>query len=108
MSKIEVKTVYISLKYQQKEEKKSEEAYQAYLKTYACEYLLKNHSLDEDGIWEVVGEDPNDLGGHHSQPHLFYASGKLIDVIKKAVVTARFWYWGAGGDIKKIKNIEKV
>lgn len=71
-------------------------------------YCLKEYDMEDEGIWEVRGEDSNcDLGGHHHNPYLFTAEGTLIDVIKKAVHTKGFWAWGAGGEIKKIE-IEKI
>ena len=70
--------------------------------TYSGRDLLKKHSLDEEGIWEVKGEDPNcDLGGYHHCPHLFTAKGKLIDVLNKAVNVPKFYTWGGGGTITK-------
>ena len=71
--------------------------------SYSGVELLKNHSLDEDGVWEIRGEDPNcDWGGFHHEPKLGFVSGKLRDVIKEAVKMPQFWSWGAGGTIKKI------
>jgi len=72
--------------------------------------LLEKHSLDEEGIWQIFGEDPNcDFGGSHHQPDLGIVQGKLLDVIAHAVELPQFWQWGAGGDIKSIgKEIPKV
>jgi len=70
--------------------------------------LLDKHSLEEYGIWQVKGEDPNcDFGGHHYQPDLGIYEGKLYDVITVAVELPNFWTWGGGGDIIK-KNLEKI
>lgn len=78
--------------------------YENFLTTYSCRELLKKHTLDEVGLWRIDGEDPNcDFGGHHSNPHLCYLQGKLEDVIKEAVELDRFWTWGAGGNITKVK-----
>lgn len=79
-----------------------------YSETYSGRELLKKHNLNEYGIWQVKGEDPNcDFGGHHYQPDLGIYEGTLRDVIEIAVQLSGFWTGGAGGDIIK-KNLEKV
>lgn len=77
-----------------------------YLTTrYSGKELIKKHSLDEEGVWEVRGEDPNcDLGGHHHQPLLGYFEGTLEQVLLKAVNLSGFYSWGGGGDIKKVEK----
>ena len=76
-----------------------------FLRRYTGEQLLKEHSLDEYGIWEVKGEDPNpDFAGHHHEPSLGLFEGRLEDVIIKAVSLDGFWSWGAGGRIIKHKE----
>ena len=71
---------------------------------YAGRELLKKYKLDEVGIWEVYGEDPNcDLGGHHHTPKLGIFSGKLSDVLEIAVNLSNFYTWGSGGEIRKIQ-----
>jgi len=84
--------------------------YQQYTEvSYSGRELLKKHSLDETGTWEIVGEDPNcDLGGHHYQPKLGMVEGRLGDIIAYAVELPSFWTWGAGGDIKKIGKPIKI
>ena len=73
-----------------------------YRRTYAYKSLLEKYSLDDTGIWEILGEDPNcDMRGYHHQPNLGYVSGKLSDVIAYAVELPKFWGWGAGGDIRQ-------
>jgi len=75
--------------------------------TYSGKELLKKHSLDETGVWKVLGEDPNcDMGGSHHQPFLGIFEGKLEDVIRHAVQLKRFWQWGAGGSIQKVEIIQ--
>lgn len=75
--------------------------------SYEGRTLLKNHSLSETGLWEVLGEDPNcDFSGSHHQPHLGVFEGTLDDVIRMAVELPRFWQWGAGGSIRKINPIK--
>lgn len=78
--------------------------------SYSGARLLEKHSLDEVGIWQIFGEDPNcDMHGPHHQPDLGIVEGKLEDVIRHAVALPKFWQWGAGGDIKYIgKTIPKV
>ena len=81
------------------------------ISTYNGQRLLQEHKLDEEGTWEVRGEDPNcDFGGHHHEPYLGTFSGTLENVIRKAVTLDRFWEWGYGGSIRKveIQPIEKV
>jgi hypothetical protein len=74
-----------------------------YQTTSAFGHLMEKHKLDEEGIWQVYGEDPNcDMGGSHIQPYLGLFSGKLVDVLNYAVELPDFWQWGAGGDIKKL------
>jgi hypothetical protein len=82
---------------------KAEKNYQQFIGTsYSGRELLKKHSLNEYGIWEVRGEDPNcDLGGAHYQPKLGFFEGTLEQVIRKAVSIPGFYTWGGGGDIKK-------
>jgi hypothetical protein len=77
-----------------------------YLTTrYSGKELIKKHSLDENGVWEVRGEDPNcDLGGHHHQPLLGYFEGTLEKVLLTAVNLSGFYSWGGGGDIKKVEK----
>lgn len=77
--------------------------------TYSYQSLLKKHSLDEVGIWEVRGEDPNcDLGGHHYEPKLGTFSGKLEDIVAYAVTLPSFWQWGSGGNITKVSAPVKI
>lgn len=71
-------------------------------KSYYGRKLLETHSLDEEGTWEVRGEDPNcDMGGHHHEPFLGFYSGKLRDVVELATELPGFFQWGAGGKISK-------
>lgn len=88
-----------------------------YFQTYFGQQLLKEHSLEEEGSWEVFGEDPNclralrrrrdgdraDFGGPHHEPKLGIYSGKLGDVIALAVELPGFWAWGGGGRITAYK-----
>jgi hypothetical protein len=83
--------------------------YSNFLNTYSGRELIKKYSLDEEGLWQIKGEDPNcDMGGSHHQPDLGIVEGKLSDVIEYAVTIQGFWTWGSGGNIKKIDNIKKV
>lgn len=71
---------------------------------YTASTLLKKHSLDECGIWEVRGEDENcGMAGAHYTPLLGYFEGKLSDVIEHAVGLNRFWQWGGGGEINHVE-----
>lgn len=74
--------------------------------TYSYKELVKKHSLDEVGVWEIRGEDPNcDFGGSHYQPCLATVTGRLEEVIENAVELSSFWTWGAGGDIRQVRII---
>lgn len=82
---------------------KALENYKKYLETYSGKSLLKKHSLDEDGVWKIRGEDPNcDMGGPHIMPELGIVNGKLRDVVMYGVNLPGFWNWGAGGDFTLI------
>lgn len=78
-----------------------------YLSTYGGKNL--KYKLEEHGLWQVFGEDPNcDLGGYHHEPELGFFSGKLKDVIATAVLLPNFWTWGAGGRFKKVSDVTSV
>lgn len=84
---------------------KLQKDYDHYITTYSGRTLLSKHSLDETGVWQVFGEDPNcDFGGHHHEPFLGLIEGKLDDVIYEAVSYSGFFQWGGGGRITKYKN----
>lgn len=88
---------------------KKESNRQKYIGSYEYENLLKKYSLEEEGMWQIFGEDPNcDFGGSHVQPNLGFVEGKLEDVIEYAVDLPNFWAWGSGGSIKKIDNVKQV
>lgn len=75
-----------------------------YLSSRSGKRLLENHSLQEYGVWKILGEDPNcDFVGYHHQPYLETVEGRLEDVVKYAVNLKRFYTWGGGGDIVKIE-----
>jgi hypothetical protein len=77
--------------------------------SYSGRELLKKHSLDETGVWKILGEDPNcDYGGHHHQPELGIVEGRLGDIIAYAVELGSFWQWGAGGNIRKMNAPIKI
>lgn len=83
--------------------------YERFANTNSYLSLLNNHRLDEPGLWQVFGEDPNCYyGGCHSRPSLGFVEGNLKDVIMYAVELPNFWQWGAGGDIEKIGNVKIV
>lgn len=77
--------------------------------SYSGRELLKKYSLDETGLWEILGEDPNcDWGGHHHQPKLGMVEGRLGDIIAYAVELPSFWSWGGGGDIRQISKPVRI
>lgn len=72
-----------------------------YLNSY--HYRTKPYKMDDVGVWEILGEDPNcDMGGPHYQPKLGYLDGYFEDVLAKAVTMSGFYSWGAGGTITKV------
>lgn len=74
-----------------------------FLSSHSGKKLINEHSMEEEGVWKVLGEAPNcDFGGTHHQPSLCICRGKLKDVIREAVNLKGFFSWGSGGDIKKI------
>jgi hypothetical protein len=87
------------------------ENFNKYIKdTWGGKELLKNHKLDDEGIWEIYGEDPNcDMGGSHHTPKLGTVQGKLCDVIMYGASLPSFWQWGSGGHFTLLgKEIPKV
>jgi hypothetical protein len=84
---------------------KSEARYEQWIRSsYGGKKLLEKHSLNEVGIWQIRGEDPNcDMGGAHYQPNLGTVEGRLEDVIRYAVKLPEFYTWGSGGNIEKIE-----
>ncbi len=76
-----------------------------YKRTYGYGELIKKHpDMNESGMWQIRGEDPNcDLGGSHHQPDLGVVEGKLGPTILYAVDLPGFWQWGGGGSITKIE-----
>lgn len=76
--------------------------------TYSGQELMKKHSLEEYGIWQIYGEDPNcDFGGSHYEPILDTIEGKLLDVVQIGVSLPRFYTWGGGGRFVKIE-VKKI
>lgn len=79
--------------------------YEKFTNTYSYKQLMKNHSLKDYGIWEILGEDPNcDMGGSHHQPSLEIVEGTLEKAIQYGVELPGFWQWGSGGNIIKREN----
>jgi hypothetical protein len=77
-------------------------------RTYSGKKLLEKHSLDEVGVWKVVGEDPNcDMGGYHHQPELGIIQGTLQQALEFGLNHPDFYHWGGGGDFKKLNIIVK-
>lgn len=72
--------------------------------TYNGQKLFEKHKLNEEGVWEIYGEDPNcDFGGSHHTPKLGTFSGKLSSVLEIAINLSDFYTWGGGGEIRKIQ-----
>lgn len=78
--------------------------FKKYEKTYNYKLLISLYNINDYGIWEIRGEDPNpDFSGVHNHPLLGYVEGALKDVIIHAVTLQGFWTWGSGGKITKIE-----
>ena len=77
--------------------------FEKYLSTYSGKALLEKHSLDDKGVWQVKGEDPNcDFGGYHHSPDIGLFNGTLKGAIEWGIDQPKFWSWGSGGDFKKV------
>ncbi len=77
-----------------------------YLDSYYGRQLVEAHTLDEYGLWEVKGEDPNcDFGGVHIQPKLGIVQGTLKQALVYALNHPNFYTWGSGGKIEKVNII---
>lgn len=97
-------TYQAAVDYQIERDKRGEKRLADYKKTFNYRQLIAKHNLDSEGVWEVLGEDPNcDLAGPHHQPYLGTFSGKLRTCIEMAVNLDGFWQWGSGGSIRKIE-----
>ena len=76
------------------------------LEKFLCGYSYRNNPipLDKEGIFRVLGEDPNSgFAGPHNMPELGVFRGKFEDVAAYAVELNDFWAWGSGGSIEEIK-----
>jgi hypothetical protein len=79
------------------------------LEKFLCGYSYRNNPipLDKEGIFRVLGEDPNSgFAGPHNMPELGIFRGKFRDVAKYAVSLDNFWQWGYGGSITEIVTKE--
>lgn len=91
---------------------KQSEAFARYMQSWNGQRI--KGMLSEYGVWRVRGEDPNcDMGGPHIEPELGYFEGKLIDVVRYAVMLPNFWAWGGGGRFTQetppgVKVIDKL
>ena len=66
--------------------------------------LAAVYDRDEEGLWDIHGEDPNcDMGGSHIEPHLETVEGRYGDVLDYALSLEGFFNWGHGGSIRKIE-----
>lgn len=64
--------------------------------------LFEKHSLDEQGIWQIMGADTNcDMGGSHHMPDLGLHTGTLREVLELAFSIPAFRSWGFG-EIKRM------
>lgn len=78
------------------------------------EELNKLYHPEEEGCWEILGEDPNcDLGGYHNQPCLGIVLGTYKNVVNYALTLPSFFSWGGGGIIRRVSyrngiNVDKI
>lgn len=73
--------------------------------------LLSEHDPESEGLWKILGEDPNcDMGGFHSNPDLGMVTGRYKDVVEYALTIPAFIQWGYGGKIAPAvdRNIKKI
>jgi hypothetical protein len=64
--------------------------------------LLRDHSVDDYGIWNIFGEDPNcDFGGSHHTPFIETVEGRYEHVVEYALSLPNFFTWGGGGHIEQ-------
>jgi len=98
------KTELAAKKHVEKLSETDDLAFQRFCNSRSGEFLLKDNDLKDHGTWEIRGEDPNcDFGGHHHEPYLDTVSCTLEKAIRHAVKLDRFFTWGAGGSISKVK-----
>lgn len=88
-------------------DRKAQERYEKYLKTFSGQRLIDRHHFNEHGVWKVVGEtdDPGPGGGRGTDMGL--VEGRFEDVLRWATAQSAFWSWGGGGDITKV-DIKKI
>lgn len=94
--------------YEAELDRKADENYLKFINTsHSGKRLLQEHSPNDEGVWEVIGEsdDPGPGGGRG--PNLGLFEGRLIDVIRYATAQKSFWAWGGGGSITK-KTVTKL
>lgn len=76
---------------------------QQFLKSYDGAKLIKNHALNDFGIWQIYGESSNvDYSGSHHMPLLVTVQGSLHAAIDYAIDLDRFFTYGSGGKITKV------
>jgi hypothetical protein len=64
--------------------------------------LLENYNAEEQGTWNIFGEDQNaELTGPHHEPKLVVVSGTYKNVVEYALTLNDFFSWGRGGRIQK-------
>jgi hypothetical protein len=76
---------------------------------YIKNRLLAERTRSEEGKWEIWGEDNNlDMGGSRDIPLLATVSGTYEEAVLYALTLPRFFAWGGGGDIKKVKDVKVI
>lgn len=97
-------TQYDAEKYEESLVYKHEELRQKFLNSYDGRKLIKNHALNEFGIWQIYGESSNAdyYSGSHHMPLLVTVQGSLDAVIDYAIDLDKFFTYGSGGQITKV------
>ena len=71
------------------------------------EKLLTRYRADEQGTWQIFGEDPNcDFGGSHVEPLLGIVQGDYAAAVEHALGLPSFFTWGGGGRIEPIHVVK--
>lgn len=96
-------THYDAEKYEESLVDKHEELKQKFLNSYDGKKLIKNHALNDFGIWQIYGESSNaDYSGSLHMPLLVTVQGSLHAAIDYAIGLDRFFTYGSGGKITKV------
>lgn len=88
-----------AIAHEAKRAKSIKKHYDQFVKSDKYSSLLRQHKLDEDGIWLVRSEEFQTIG---------HVSGKLDDAIKWAVSQTNWGGYGSGGSLEKLQVVPVV